>query len=396
MSFENFFGESEFNYELEKKKFIDNMDFLKDMSVEESTLWKKWEEFNKDPQFFMDRADTIDRLEKTIWQPTDIFNKEQTIKEINSIEPIVEPVEQGNAKANEDWILTRRLIHSMEFTPNPGRNLKFYVKDKSNNKVLGLICLGSDVTSLGVRDDMIGWTKENKFKEGKLNHTAIGTTICCVQPLGFNMLGGKLVAQMVTSKVVRDTWKKVYGQTLVGISTTALYGIHSMYNGIPQWKTLGETKGKISLKPDDKFYDVWHHWLKENKFEEYDKKVGQPKGALPVTGIKQKIIQMIYQELGIKRAKYEHGFKRGAYFANVYQNGKEFLRSEINEDELVIRNMFDRDIEYIDSWWKRKATNRYTKLLEQNKIKPDKLFYSGMINISWEEAKEKYLGDIGR
>tara|TARA_Y100000592_G_scaffold87671_1_gene142525 strand:- start:13 stop:1203 length:1191 start_codon:yes stop_codon:yes gene_type:complete len=396
MSFENFFGESEFNYELEKKKFIDNMDFLKDMSVEESTLWKKWEEFNKDPQFFMDRADTIDRLEKTIWQPTDIFNKEQTIKEINSIEPIVEPVEQGNAKANEDWILTRRLIHSMEFTPNPGRNLKFYVKDKSNNKVLGLICLGSDVTSLGVRDDMIGWTKENKFKEGKLNHTAIGTTICCVQPLGFNMLGGKLVAQMVTSKVVRDTWKKLYGQTLVGITTTALYGIHSMYNGIPQWKTLGETKGKISLKPDDKFYDVWHHWLKENKFEEYDKKVGQPKGALPVTGIKQKIIQMIYQELGIKRAKYEHGFKRGAYFANVYQNGKEFLRSEINEDELVIRNMFDRDIEYIDSWWKRKATNRYTKLLEQNKIRPEKLFYSGMINISWEEAKEKYLGDIGR
>ena len=396
MSFENFFGEAEFNYELEKQKFIDNMDFLKDMSVEESTLWKKWEEFNKDPQFFMDRADTIDRLEKTIWQPTDIFNKEQTIQEINSISPIVEPVEQGNAKANEDWILTRRLIHSMEFTPNPGRNLKFYVKDKSTNKVLGLICLGSDVTSLGVRDDMIGWTKENKFKEGKLNHTAIGTTICCVQPLGFNMLGGKLVAQMVTSKVVRDTWKKVYGQTLVGISTTALYGIHSMYNGIPQWKTLGETKGKISLKPDDKFYDVWHHWLKENKFEEYDKKVGQPKGALPVTGIKQKIIQMIYQELGIKRAKYEHGFKRGAYFANVYQNGKEFLRGEINEDELIIRNMFDRDIEYIDSWWKRKAVNRYTKLLEQNKIRPEKLFYSGMINISWEEAKEKYLGDIGR
>ena len=253
MSFENFFGEAEFDYELEKQKFIDNMDFLKEMSVEESTLWKKWEEFNKDPQFFMDRADTIDRLEKTIWQPTDIYNKELTIQEINSIEPIVEPVEQGNAQANEDWIITRRLIHSMEFTANPGRNVKFYVKDKSTNKVLGLICLGSDVTSLGVRDELIGWTKENKFQDGKLNHTAIGTTICCVQPLGFNMLGGKLVAQMVTSKVVRDTWKKLYGQTLVGISTTALYGIHSMYNGIPQWKTLGETKGKISLKPDDKF-----------------------------------------------------------------------------------------------------------------------------------------------
>ena len=395
MSFENFFGEAEFNYEAEKQKFIDNMDFLKEMSVQESVLWKKWEEFNKDPQFFMDRADTIDRLEKTIWQPTDIYNKELTIQEINSIEPIVEPVEQGNSKANEDWIITRRLIHSMEFTANPGRNVKFYVKDKVSGKVLGMICLGSDVTSLGVRDELIGWNKENKFKEGKLNHTAIGTTICCVQPLGFNMLGGKLVAQMVTSNVVRDTWKKLYGQTLVGISTTALYGIHSMYNGIPQWKTLGETKGKISLKPDDTFYDTWHQWLKENKTEDY-KRVTTSKTGQPVTGIKQKIIQLIYKELDIKRAKYEHGFKRGCYFANIYQNGKEFLRSEINEDQLVIRNMFDRDIEYIDSWWKRKAVNRYTKLLEQNKIKPEKLFYSGMINISWEEAKEKYLGDIGR
>jgi len=395
MSFENFFGEAEFNYEAEKQKFIDNMDFLKEMSVEESVLWKKWEEFNKDPQFFMDRANTIDRLEKTIWQPTDIYNKELTIQEINSIEPIVEPVEQGNPKANEDWIITRRLIHSMEFTANPGRNVKFYVKDKVSGKVLGMICLGSDVTSLGVRDTLIGWNKENKFKEGKLNHTAIGTTICCVQPLGFNMLGGKLVAQMVTSKVVRDTWKKLYGQTLVGISTTALYGIHSMYNGIPQWKTLGETKGKISLKPDDSFYDTWHQWLKDNRTEDY-KRVTTGKTNQPVTGIKQKIIQLIYKELDIKRAKYEHGFKRGCYFANIYQNGKEFLRSEINEDQLEIRNMFDRDIEYIDSWWKRKAIKRYEKLLEQNKIKPEKLFYSGMINISWEEAKEKYLKDIGR
>jgi len=63
---------------------------------------------------------------------------------------------------------------------------------------------------------------------------------------------------------------------------------------------------------------------------------------------------------------------------------------------LQIRNMFDRDIEYIDSWWKRKAIKRYEKLLEQNKIKPEMLFYSGMINITWEEAKEKYLKDIGR
>ena len=51
--------------------------------------------------------------------------------------------------------------------------------------------------------------------------------------------------------VVRDAWKELYGQTLVGLSTTSLYGIHSMYNSIPLWKTLGSSSGKIALKPDD-------------------------------------------------------------------------------------------------------------------------------------------------
>ena len=49
---------------------------------------------------------------------------------------------------------------------------------------------------MGVRDNYIGWNKENKFKEGKLNHTTIASTIVCTQPLGYNFLGGKLVAMM--------------------------------------------------------------------------------------------------------------------------------------------------------------------------------------------------------
>ena len=136
--------------------------------------------------------------------------------------------------------------------------------------MLGVICLGSDVTSLGARDRFIGWSLDNKYKDGKLIHTSIGTTICCVQPLGYNFLGGKLVAALVTSSVVRDAWKKTYEQTLVGLSTTSLYGIHSMYNSIPHWKTLGESAGKIAIKPDDSAYFVWANWLKENHREEFD------------------------------------------------------------------------------------------------------------------------------
>ena len=390
MSFENFFGEAEFDYELEKQKFIDNMDFLKSMSVQEQTLYKKWQEFNKDEKL-MSQITSLDVISNQLWKPTDINNLEQTIQEINDIEPIVEYT-QDNAK----WTLLRQGISSMEFVANPGRNIKFYVKDKVSNKYLGVICMGSDVTSLGSRDEYIGWTRDNKFKDGKLNHTAIGTSIIATQPLGYNFLGGKLVSALVTCSTIRDKWQEMYDETLVGATTTALYGIHSQYNGIPHWKTLGETKGKISIKPDDSAYDVWHQWLKDNKTEKYEKLVELRPNGQPQTGIKQKIIQMIYQELGIKRAKYEHGFKRGAYYADIYENGRPFLRNEINEDELVMKEKYKLDYDRIINWWKPKAIRRYEKLHKENRLKPEQLFYSDIIGMSWEETKEKYLGDIGR
>ena len=148
------------------------------------------------------------------------MNKELTIAEIQSIDPYVEIVED-NPKESTRWTEIRRLIHTMEFTANPGRNVKFYVKDEVTDKILGVICLGSDVISIKVRDKFIGWTKEDKLDNGLLNHTAICSTICSTQPFGYNFLGGKLIATMVNSKVVRDEWKKIYGQELVGFSTTS-------------------------------------------------------------------------------------------------------------------------------------------------------------------------------
>ena len=397
MSFTDFFDEPKFDFEAERKKFIDNLDYLKSMSVQEQTLYKKWLEFNADVYSMTQKAPHFSKIEKSIWTPKDINNKEQTIKEIEALEPYVEMTEQGNAKHNEEWTLVRRLIHTMEFTANPGRNVKFYVKDKVSGKILGIICLGSDVTSLGARDTFIGWTKDNKFKDGKLKYTSIGTTICCAQPLGFNFLGGKLVAALVTSSVVRDAWKKIYGQTLVGLSTTSLYGIHSMYNSIPLWKTLGSSSGKIALKPDDETYDVWHQWLKENQSEEYLRQTTQKEGvAGPPTGVKQKTINMIFKAVGVKASTYQHGFKRGIFFADIYENGKEFLRGEIEEKDLKMKQKYIDDSDYIMKWWKPKAIKRYTKLHEENRLKPEKLFYGDIVGKTWEETKEMYLSEVGR
>ena len=384
-----------FDYDVERKRFIDNMEYLSTMPVEEQTLYKKWQEWNSDLPKSMARKPSLAKSFDMIWTPTDIYNKELTIKEIEELEPYVELITDSSGTAK--WTDIRKCISSMEFTANPGRNIKAFAKDRKSGKVLGVISLGSDVTSLGVRDKYIGWDKENKFKDGKLNHTTIGTSIIATQPLGYNFLGGKLIAAMVTSKNVRNEWEKIYGQKLVGFTTTSLYGIHSMYNGIPHWKGLGETSGRIGLKPDDEYYDKWHDWIKENRADEYKKKI-QSKGGKsgPVTGIKQRILSIIMNEMGLSSSKYEHGYNRGVFFAEIYDNTKDFLKGKIKEDELILKKRLDNDVESIVTWWQKKSLKRYYKLHTENRLKPEMLFYADMIGKTWEEAKTKYLGEVGR
>ena len=391
-----------FDFDTEKAKLIENMDYLMTMSVQEQTLYKKWVEL-QEPTMIQAKSQIASYYDFQ-WKPTDINNKELTIKEIESLDPYVEIVE--DAKESTKWAAVRRMIHTMDFTANPGRNVKINVKDRVSGKLLGQISLASDVTAMGVRDNYIGWSKDNKFVDGKLNNTTIASTIVCTQPLGYNFLGGKLVAMMTTTPEVRAYWKEKYDNVLIAVGTTSLYGLHSQYNGIPLFKTLGESAGKISLKPDDKFYDPWHQWIKEHHAEWYDENITEERarnGANmgydrngPVSGIKQKILGKIFKECGIKANQYHHGFKRGVYFAMMYENGNEFLRNEITEDKLILKDKFKQGNEYIQKWWKKHAISRYTKLHDEGRIKPEHLFYIDAIGMSWEEMKEKYLGEVGR
>ena len=392
-----------FDFDREKANLIENMDYLLTMSVEEQTLYKKWVELQGDTMI-KDKS-LIASYYDSQWKPTDINNKELTIKEIEELDPYVEIVDD-NPKESTKWAQIRRMIHTMDFTANPGRNVKINVKDRVSGKLLGQISLASDVTSMGVRDNYIGWSKDNKFVDGKLNHTTIASTIVCTQPLGYNFLGGKLVAMMTTVPEVRNYWKTKYGQTLIAVGTTSLYGIHSQYNGIPLFKTLGESAGKISLKPEDKFYDPWHHWLKENRAEWYKQNISDERarnGANmgyeangPVSGIKQKILGQIFKECGIKANQYHHGFKRGVYLAMMYENGREFLCKQIEEDTLVLKPKFEQGVEYINKWWKKHAISRYSKLHDEGRIKPEHLFYIEGIGMGWDEFKAKYLKEVGR
>jgi hypothetical protein len=390
--FAEFFDVPEVSIDDAKQRFIDNMDMLKSMPVQEQTLYKKWKEIKG---YYANKVDASRVVKAKIWTPTDIMNKEQTVAEINALQPRIRYV-VPKTQDESDWLMLRVFSHTMEFDQNPGRFVRFLAYDEITGKYLGAVSLGSDVISITCRDEWIGWDKDTKLG-GKLNNSAIGTCIMATQPFGYNFLGGKLVASLLTTKVVAETWEKLYNNKLVGLTTTSLYGGHSMYQRIPFWKEMGLSKGAITIKPDDDVYDEWHQWIKENMADEYDKKIlSKDTGNGPVTGIKQHILSIIFKAVGISQAKYRHGFERGVYYAPLYENTREFLKGDITEKELVPLKKLEKDVDAVVDWWKVKAIARYCNLYEQGRIKPEILYYNNIIDMSWDEAKQAYLGDVGR
>ena len=231
-----FFDAGEFDFELEKRKFIKNIDYLKSMSAEEQTFYKKYIEV----QGYSKMLNKSGVTKAKIWTPTDINDVNKTISEIEKLNPTIVHVEPGS-RYEQDWLMLRVFCHTMEYAQTPGRFIKVLITDgnEDNPRYLGAVSISSDVITITDRDKYIGWTPDNKLNDKRLVHSAIGSCIMSTQPFGYNFLGGKLVAALITTKATRDIWKKLYDETLVGMTTTSLYGSYSMYNSLKWWHKCG-------------------------------------------------------------------------------------------------------------------------------------------------------------
>ncbi len=147
----------------------------------------------------------------------------------------------------------RTFLSTMKNNSNIGRNLNFLIRDKKTKKLLGVTCMSSDFLDLTPRDNYIGWERVAKTQR-MINHTCIGSTIVPIQPLGYNLVGGKLLALLCLSDTVEKTWEYQYKDKLVGVTTTSLYGKTkqiplSQYDRLKYWKKMGWTAGSVSYEP---------------------------------------------------------------------------------------------------------------------------------------------------
>jgi len=383
-----------------------DLTYASQMDVREYTLYQKWCEiqeryptqevstlFGTERQMvYPDQEKLIKKVKSNFWNPEnpDDFDK-------LDIELVL-----SNGEGAEEWNAIRTFTSTMKNNSNIGRNLFYIIKDKATGKYLGVICISSDFLDLTPRDNAIGWPREIKTQGNMINHTAIGSTIVPLQPLGYNYMGGKLLALLCLSDTVQQDWQNKYGDVLVGVTTTSLYGKTkagglSQYDGLEHWNAMGFTSGSVAFDPSKKTMKMVFEWIKENHtkkyFEWWEAKNTQ---GLPLKrDHKNRSLHFAYAKLKIPKNLIRCEHARGIYFSPLYNNSFEFLRKEIGKDVLV--KSFDTSVKGLTDIWKTKyAKGRISMLKKKNTVSKESLFYDDLIYLTWEETKAKYLPQVGR
>ena len=411
-----------------KELTIRDLTYVSQMDVKEYTLYQKWCEvhekyptvvnqtlFGEEVQLLDPKQQIIvDSVKNNIWVPNsyDDYLNLQPVLEYTDDSGVISAkgvdgsdiqVDMKRSKElPEKWNTARNFISTMKNNSNIGRNLNFFVKDDKSGKYLGVICISSDFLDLTPRDTVIGWPRELKTQGGMINHTAIGSTIVPFQPLGYNYVGGKLLALLCLSDEVQNLWKKQYGDTLIGVTTTSLYGKTklnglSQYDNLDHWQKMGFTSGSVSFEPGRDTRYLIREWLKAKHtrkyFEWYVAK--KPSGQPHKRDHKNRSLAFTYTKLGVPKDIIRTDHARGIYFSPLYNNSYEFLRGEIKEDALV--KSFDTSYESLVDIWKTKhAKGRIKQLVKKDTVSYESLFYDDLIYMTWEETKAKYLSQVGR
>lgn len=389
-----------------KETLIKDLTYASQMDVREYTLYQKWCEvhekyptrtittlFGDDHQLVdVGQQELIDKVKKNFWMP----------QEPDDYEKLKPTLVLSNGDLAETWNTIRTFSSTMKNNSNIGRNLYYTIVDEVSGKYLGVICISSDFLDLTPRDNAIGWARDVKTQQGMINHTAIGSTIVPLQPLGFNYMGGKLLALLCLADTVQNDWKRQYGDVLVGVTTTSLYGNTksgglSQYDGLEHWNKMGFSSGSVAFEPTKKTMRMVYDWVKENHTRRYFEwwEAKNPKGLPLKRDHKNRTLNFAYGKLDIPKQLIRTEHQRGIYFSPLYNNTNEYLRKEIGDEQLV--KSFDTSEEALANIWKTKyAKGRISMLKKKNTVSYENLFYDDLIFMDWETAKAKYLPQVGR
>jgi len=239
----------------------------------------------------------------------------------------------------------------------PGRTIKWIITEDTTNKVIGVIRFGSPTINSKPRNDyfseVLSLSKINK-------EFVMGFNIVPVQPFGYNYLGGKLLALLASSNELKRQFDAKYGTDLHYFETTSLYGTTkgvSMYDGLkPYIRHIGDTESNfLPLFHDDYFREMF--WWFNNNANGGERLISADKSSKKLK-IQTKMISIITKSLQDSSKLQE--FKKCIEHAKSLTEKKRYYISK-----------FGYEPDEVIEWWKVKASRRYEKLLQDNKLRTE-------------------------
>ena len=228
------------------------------------------------------------------------------------------------------------LTWSVPVSAGFGRRLRYLVWDAAHQRLAGVIALGDPVFNLSVRDNLIGWTTDDRAK--RLVSLLDAYVLGAVPPYNA-LLGGKAVACLVRSREIFDDFKRSYGKSvgiisgdakkasLLAVTTTSSMGKSSVYNrlqlgGTRYFSPIGYTVGWGHFHITDRLFEDMREYLrlKGHRYADRHKYGEGPNWRL-------RTIRAALGELGINEAVLRHGIRREVFLCTLADNAIDILRS---------------------------------------------------------------------
>lgn len=283
--------------------------------------------------------------------------------DVNRLQIRLELIDRGTWQSNLFRFAT--LLWSIPVSYGFGRRMRYLVWDDHTEKLVGLFALGDPVFNLRARDRLIGWTSDDRVE--RLVHVMDGYVVGAVPPFN-RLLGGKLVASLMRTQEVVNSFRERYGSSegiisgnaknahLVAITTTSALGKSSVYNrlklnGVEYLSSIGVTDGYGHFHFPRGLFEEMRTYLKA-KNDPYANNHQYGDGP----NWRLRTIRRALKLLDMNPDLVRHGLAREVFFGHVADNAFEILqgkRKRPKYDSLLSAS--DVAAECIERWIKPRA-----------------------------------------
>ena len=249
------------------------------------------------------------------------------------------------------------LLWSVPVSQGYGRRTRFLVRDRSNDKLIGIFALGDPVFNLTARDQAVGWNARQRTE--RLYNVLDAYVLGAVPPYR-ELIGGKLVAMAAVSDDALDVIARKYrgSRTIIKkqlksarpvlITTTSSMGRSSIYNRL-------KFEDRVLYVPKGWTQGYGHFHFSTELFDAlvtYAKKKGDLRGNEFGAGPnwRMRTLREALKRLGLEEELLRHGIPRQVFLAPVASNWESYLRGEKKVGRFCHFALEDMSAFYRERW----------------------------------------------